>query len=165
MRSCGLHVRQSKGDVSDPAGWLDRMTAQIFTDPPDRISRADVAVMARTTVDDLPHIQALWPAFEHLVGLRGRKMYASVNAAAGTYTTCTPVRAGDDPQALGLEVGVLPGGDYLRGRLVGEPPAVYEQIAPGMAELERLADRDPSRPLVEFYRRRDQVELWVPVLP
>ena len=121
MRSCGLHVRQSKGDVSDPAGWLDRMTAQIFTDPPDRISRADVAVMARTTVDDLPHIQALWPAFEHLVGLRGRKMYASVDAAAGTYTTCTPVRYGDDPQALGLEVGVLPGGDYLRGRLVGEP--------------------------------------------
>ena len=141
------------------------MTAPIFAAAPDRISRADVTVMTRTTVDDLPHIQALWPAFEHLVGLRGRKMYASVNTAAGTYTTCTPVRAGDDPQALGLELGVLPGGDYLRGRLVGEPPAVYEQIGPGMAELERLADRDPSRPLVEFYRRRDQVELWVPVLP
>jgi hypothetical protein len=151
--------------VSDPAGWLDRMSAQIFAAAPDRISRADVTVMTRTTVHDLPHIQALWPAFETLVGLRGRKMYATVNTAAGTYTTCTPIRDGDDPQALGLEVGVLPGGDYLRGRLVGEPPAVYEQIGPGMAELERLADRDPSRPLVEFYRRRDQVELWVPVLP
>ena len=139
--------------------------APIFTAAPDRISRADITVLSRTTVDDLPHIQALWPAFEDLVGLRGRKMYASVDTAAGTYTTCTPVRDGDDPQALGLEVGVLRGGDYLRGRLVGEPPAVYDQIGPGMAELERLADRDSSRPLVEFYRRRDQVELWVPVLP
>jgi hypothetical protein len=141
------------------------MTAKLFTAAPDRISRADVTVMARTTVDDLPHIQALWPAFETLVVLRGRKMYASVDTAAGTYTTCTPVRDGDDMHALGLELGLLPGGDYVRGRLVGEPPAVYEQIGPGMAELERLADRDPSRPLVEFYRRRDQVELWVPVLP
>lgn len=151
--------------MSDPAGWLDGVTAQLFTAVPDRFSRAEVTVMARTTVDDLPHIQALWPAFEHLVGLRGRKMYAAVDTAAGTYTTCTPVRPGDEPQALGLELDVLPGGDYLRGRLVGEPPAVYEQIGPGMAELERLADRDPSRPLVEFYRRHDQVELWVPVLP
>jgi hypothetical protein len=141
------------------------MTAPIFATAPDRISRADLTVMARSTVDDVPHIQALWPAFEVLVGLRGRRMYASVDTAAGTYTTCTPVRDGDDPQALGLDVGVLPGGDYLRGRLVGEPPAVYQQIGPGMAELERLVGRDPSRPLVEFYRRRDQVELWVPVLP
>jgi hypothetical protein len=141
------------------------MTAQIFATAPDRISRVDVTVMARTTVDDVPHIQALWPVFETLVGLRGRKMYATVDTAARTYTTCTPVRDGDDPQALGLEVRVLPGGDYLRGRLVGEPPAVYEQIGPGMAELERLADRDLSRPLVEFYRRHDQVELWVPAQP
>jgi len=151
--------------VSDPAGWLDRMSAPIFALGPDRISRADVTVMARTTVDDLPHIQALWPVFEQLVGLRGRKMYGSVDTAAGTYTTCTPVRDGDDPSALGLDLAVLPGGEYLRGRLVGEPPAVYEQIGPGMAELEGLADRDPGRPLVEFYRRREQVELWVPVLP
>ena len=101
-----------------------------------------------------------------LVGLRGRKMYGSVDTAAGTYTTCTPVRDGDDPQALGLDLGVLPGGDYLRGRLVGEPPAVYEQIGPGAwLSSSGLADRDPSRPLIEFYRRRDQVELWVPVLP
>ena len=121
--------------------------------------------MARTTVDDLHHIQALWPVFEQLVGLRGRKMFASVDTAAGTYTTCTPVRDGDDPQALGLDRAALLGGEYLRGRLVGEPPAVYEQIGPGMAVLEGLADRDPDRPLVEFYRRRDQVELWVPVLP
>jgi hypothetical protein len=91
------------------------MSASILAGGPDRISRSDVTVMARPTVDD--------------------------------------------PQALGLEVGVHPGGDYLRGRLVGEPPAVYEQIGPGRSELERLADRDPGRPLVEFYRRRDQVEL------
>ena len=70
--------------MSDPAGWLDRMTGQIFALGPERISRADVTVMARTTVDDLPHIQALWPVFEQLVGMRGRKMYGSVDTAACT---------------------------------------------------------------------------------
>jgi hypothetical protein len=139
------------------------MTSSVLTRPPDLIERQDVTVMERSTVDDLDHIQALWPWFEDLVGLHGRKMYARVDTVAGTYTTCTPVRDGDDPVALGLAVGTLAGGRYLRGHLVGEPPAVYALIAPGMDELTAVARQDPSRPLVEHYRRRDQVELWVPV--
>jgi hypothetical protein len=134
-----------------------------FSRPPDRIQREPVAVLARTTVDDLPHIQAAWPAFETLVGLRGRKMYAQVDPRAGTYTVCTPVRAGDDPDRLGLEVATLPGGWYARGRLKGGPPEAYGRIGPGMAELEGLVDVDETRPLVEFYRRHDVIDLWVPV--
>ena len=141
------------------------MSPSVLHAAPDRIERADVTVMQRTTLDDLPHIQALWPPFETLVGLRGRKMYAAVDVAAGTYTACTPVRPDDDPAAIGLEVGTLPGGGYLRGRLVGEPPEVYGLIGAGMAEVhDAAASVDPTRPLVEFYRRHDQIELWVPVL-
>ncbi|MGH9169435.1 MAG: GyrI-like domain-containing protein [Acidimicrobiales bacterium] len=139
------------------------MSASNFLRLPDRIELVDVPVMQRATVDDLLHIQEVWPAFEELVGLRGRKMYARVDSTAGTYTVCTPLREGDDPHALGLEVGTLAGGWYLRGRLVGEPPAVYERIAPGMQELEASTVPDPSRPLVEFYRRYDEIDLWVPV--
>ena len=135
----------------------------VFAAPPARIERDDLTVMAQATVDDLPHIQQLWPSFEQLVGLRGRKMYAMVDVGANTYTACTPVRDDDDPERLGLRLGTLPGGAYLRGRLVGEPPRVYEQIGPGMKELESVADVDPDRPLVEFYRRHDEIELWVPV--
>lgn len=119
--------------------------------------------MQRSTVDNLPAIQQVWPQFEGLVGLRGRKMYALVRA--GTYSACTPIRRDDDPDAYGLERGVLPGGCYLRGRLQGEPPELYECIGPGVDELQLLAGRlvDRERPVVEFYRRHDQVELWVPI--
>ena len=82
--------------------------------------------------------------FERLVGLRGRKMYeaqvpgaalvdAVVDLVAGTYSTCTPVRSGDDPEQLGLNLGSLPGGRFLRGHLQGEPPPpeICRSIGPG----------------------------------
>jgi hypothetical protein len=120
--------------------------------------------MLATCADELREIQRLWPWFEDLVGLRGRKMYAAADVAAGTYTTCTPVRSDDDPQALGLEVGELAGGRFRRGRLLGVPPDVYASIGPGFEELEGAGSVDRSRPLVEFYRRHDEIELWVPLL-
>lgn len=133
----------------------------MFTTPPDRIERADVAVVEQTAADDIAGIQALWPAFEELVGLRGRKMYARIDERARTYTACTPIKPGDE--SLGLAFGTLPGGWYLRGRLVGEPSALYSLIAAGMDELRAMDTVDDTRPLVEFYRRHDQIELWVPV--
>ena len=45
--------------------------------------------------DEIRAIRALWPRFETLVGLSGRKMYALIDESAGTYAACTPVRAGD----------------------------------------------------------------------
>jgi hypothetical protein len=141
------------------------MGPSVFVTPPDRIERSEVPVMQQTTVDDLAHIQAAWPSFEDLVGLRGRKMYALVDTAHDTYTVCTPLKDGDRPDRLGLQVGTLAGGSYLRGRLVGDPPEVYGHIAAGMTELEQTQPRDQTRSLVEFYRRHDQIELWLPIQP
>lgn len=137
------------------------MTTSVLTTPPTRIRRPDVAVVEQTAADELPAIQALWPAFERVVGLRGRKMFARVDERAGTYTVCTPVQPGDEE--LGLTTGVLPGGWYLRGHLIGNPDAVYGRIAGGMAELRQAASVDEGRPLVEFYRRHGHIELWVPM--
>lgn len=91
-------------------------------------------------------------------------MYARADERSNTYTVCTPIKAGDDLEAIGLRTGTLPGGFYLRGRLVGEPPSIYERITPGMQELRALVEMDASRPLIEFYRRHDHIELWVPIL-
>ncbi len=139
------------------------MTPSVFAVPPSRIRRDEVAVMQRSTADELPRIQALWPEFEELVGLRGRKMYAVVDVPAHTYTVCTSVRDDDDPERLGLNRGILPGGTFLRGRLVGEPPAVYAHIGAGVQELLAATPTDATRPVVEYYRRHDEIELWVPV--
>jgi hypothetical protein len=141
------------------------MTDPVLDSAPARARKADVTVMLARTRDELPAIQALWPRFEALVGVRGRRMYAMVDLEAGTYAPCTPVRPDDDPAALGLETGVLPGGWYLRARITGEPPGLYERIGPAMQALSAAAPREPGRPLVEYYRRHDEIELWVPVSP
>ena len=57
----------------------------------------------------------------------------------------------------------LAGGNYLRVRIEGEPPAMYEQIGPAFDAMATKADQDPSRPSIEFYRRRDVIELFLPV--
>lgn len=139
------------------------MAEDIFDSRPARALKADVPVMLDRTRDEIRAIRALWPRFETLVGLRGRKMYALVDETAGTYAACTPIRDDDDPARLGLETGVLPGGWYLQARIEGAPPALYDRIGPAMAALEARAVVDLGRPLVEYYRRHDQVELWVPV--
>jgi hypothetical protein len=147
-----------------PAVSVLPVAADLFDSRPARIQKANVPVMLERTRDDLPAIQQLWPRFEDLVGLRGRKMYAMVDTQAGTYAACTPVRDGDDPGRLGLQTGTLPGGWYLRALIAGEPPALYARIGPAMQSLTRLAmPADPGRPLVEYYRRHDQIELWAPL--
>jgi hypothetical protein len=135
----------------------------VFVRPPDVIDRGPVPVMGATCADDVDEIQRLWTRFEELVGLHSRKMYGLVDVAGPTYTTCTPIRHDDDPGALGLIVGQLPGGSFLRGHLHGDPPGVYAFISPGFEELEAARETDRDRSLVEYYKRRDHIELWLPV--
>jgi hypothetical protein len=73
------------------------------------------------------------------------------------------VRDGDDPAALELERGTIAGGRYARLRLTGEPPAVYAKIAPAATRLAERPDADPEAPSVEFYRRRDVIDLLQPL--
>ncbi len=139
------------------------VAADTLDSRPARILKVDVAVMLTRSRDELPAIQQLWPRFEGLVGLRGRRMYAMVDTSAGTYAACTPIKEGDDPAGLGLDTGVLAGGWYLRTRIAGQPPGLYERIGPAVSALAALATVNPDRPLVEYYRRHDQIELWIPV--
>ena len=105
-----------------------------------------------------------------------RALYAAILAAKVTvdellgaveesaaYLACAERKEGDDPDALGLESLVLPGGRYLRERLHGEPPGVYDQIAPAFQTLAEQAEVDETRPSIEFYRRRDEIDLLLPV--
>ncbi|WP_457784633.1 hypothetical protein [Streptomyces mirabilis] len=110
------------GQLSVLSACMRAMTSSVFPAPPDRIQRQDVTVMQQATVDELTHIQRLWPSFEQLVGLRGRKMYAQINERHNTYTVCTPVKEHDSPDRLGLQLGTLAGGWYLRAALSATLP-------------------------------------------
>jgi hypothetical protein len=115
--------------------------------------------------DDFPAgIQAAWEQLEsRFDSLRGRRFFGSFDSETSEYRACVRAEPGDDPAALGLERAVLPGGRYVRVRLRGEPLEVYERIPATFAELGRRADADPSRPSLEFYRRRDEIDLLLPV--
>jgi hypothetical protein len=127
------------------------------------VDRDEIDVMFIQTADDPAEFGPAFQRLEELVGTRGRKFFGAFFPAANEYRACVQTKEGDDPDALGLESGTLPGGRYLRTRLHGEPPALYERIAPTFAELLKQADSDEGRPSIEFYRRHDEIDLLLPV--
>jgi hypothetical protein len=129
------------------------------------VQRPDTPVMYLETVDgDGPAIGAAWDRLEQLVGLRGRQFLGAFDTTAGWYRTCVRLRAADDPAGLGLPTTVLPGGSYLRARLRGPAPAVYDRLAGTYAELQRTGTLDPVRPGIEYYRRADEIDVLMPLL-
>jgi hypothetical protein len=127
------------------------------------VERMETPVMFLRTPDDVDEIRRGWEKLEGLVGLRGRKFFGAFYESAKEYRVCVQAREGDDPAQLGLEHGFLPGGRYLRARLRGEPPEVYERIAPTFASLLKAVDPDETRPSIESYRHRDEIDLLLPV--
>src|SRR5438093_10952225 len=118
------------------------------------IRRDEVPVMFSRFADEPTAIARGWAEFEEVVGSpRGRRFYGAFDEAVGEYLACVQLREDDDPDALGLERGTLAGGRYLRVRLHGEPPGLYDRIAPTFELMTRRPDADPSRPGIEFYRR------------
>lgn len=131
---------------------------------PTREEREDVQVMFMRAREDTPAaIQHAWAEFEAAVGLKGRKFFGTFDNETSEYRVCTQLKKDDNPNALGFEVGTLPGGKYLRARLQGEPPAIYEKIQPTLDEMAKQATLDSSRPTIEFYRSRDVIDLLLPV--
>ena len=131
---------------------------------PPIVERADVPVMFKRAADEQAAITRAWVELEAAVGsLHGRKFYGTFDPTSRQYRACVEVHDGDDAEALGLELGMLPGGRYARLRLRGEPPAVYGLIAPAFQRLAQRPDCDRDRPSVEFYRRRDVIDLLQPV--
>jgi hypothetical protein len=127
------------------------------------IIRDEIQVMFLRSPDDPAVFGPLWERLEALVGLRGRKFFGAFNASTQEYHACVQMKEGDDPSALGLESGTLPGGLYLRARLHGKPPGVYERIGPTFKALMSAARSDETRPDIEFYRSFDEIDLLLPI--
>ncbi|HZS30548.1 MAG TPA: GyrI-like domain-containing protein [Gaiellaceae bacterium] len=126
------------------------------------VEREEIQVQFVRVPDGLEHIRRAWDELEAVVPLRGRHFYGAFDPAANDYRACVEVREGDE-LVDGLESGTLPGGRYLRARLSGEPPAVYERIGPTFDELVAQHAPDESRPSLEHYRRHDEIELLLPI--
>jgi hypothetical protein len=131
--------------------------------PTSMVDRDETPVMFLRTSDQVADIRRGWERLEGLVALRGRKFFGAFDDSTREYWVCVQVQEGDEPASLGLESGTLPGGRYLRARLRGEPPEVYERIVPTFETLAAAATPDSRRPSIEFYRQRDVIDLLLPV--
>jgi hypothetical protein len=86
-----------------------------------------------------------------------------VHEARRFYRRCASQSAnrGSPGRSSGALLGLL---DRFAGlRLDGEPRAVYQRIATSCEALMKQAAPDPGRPSIEFYRRRDVIDLLLPV--
>jgi hypothetical protein len=128
----------------------------------DWLRREPTRIMFQAVPDELPTIQRAWAGLEELVGMSGRKFYGVFDVPADQYLVCAEIKPDDPADSFGLRTGELAGGEYLRVRLRGEPPEVYGQIKAGFDVLHASAARDPRRHDVEFYKRRNEIELWMP---
>jgi DNA gyrase inhibitor GyrI len=131
-----------------------------------RTERPATPVMFLQVAGEPEQIRQAWERLEQLVGSRrGRKFYGISNPGAGTYRACVSLREGDHAEALGLKQCVLEGGSYLRMRLKEEPPTLYGRIVAVFEELQESNRRDRGRPRIEYYRRRGEIDLLMPVAP
>ncbi|HEU5215447.1 MAG TPA: GyrI-like domain-containing protein [Gaiellaceae bacterium] len=126
------------------------------------IERDEIPVQFVRVPDGIANIRRAWDELEAVVPLRGRQFYGAFDPVAEDYRACVEVRDGDE-LVPGLESGTLPGGRYLRARLRGEPPGVYERIGPTFDEMTRETTADESRPSLEHYRRSDEIDLLLPI--
>jgi hypothetical protein len=132
-----------------------------------RVTLAPVPVMVVAEPGE-PGVSAK-RAFERLESalptLRGRRFYGYYDPPANAYRACVAVVDDAEPERVGLARDVLPGGTYLRCRIRGEPPEVYARIGPSFDALQVAAGPllDRTRPFIEYYRRREEVDLFVPV--
>jgi Integron-associated effector binding protein len=126
------------------------------------VERAEIAVQFVRAQDGLPGIRRAWDELEAVVALRGRHFYGAYDPVADDYRACVELRDGDE-LAPGLESGTLPGGTYLRARLHGEPPGIYERIKPTFDTMMEQSAPDESRPSLEHYRRHDEIDLLLPI--
>lgn len=126
------------------------------------VQREEIAVQCVRVPDGLANIRRAWDELEAVVDLHGRHFYGAYDPVADDYRACVEVRDGNE-LVPSLESGTLPGGRYVRVRLRGEPPAIYERIGPTFEELEAQHAPDTSRPSLEWYRRYDEIDVLLPI--
>lgn len=124
------------------------------------VERRETSVLFVSAPDAVPEIRRAWERLEAVVPLRGRR-FLGVVWPSGEYWAAVERRA--DEERGDLDEGVVPGGAYARTRLRGEPPGVYDEIAPAFEALEAVSERDHDRPLIESYRRRDEIDVLMPI--
>ncbi len=125
------------------------------------VEREEIAVQFVRVPDGLEHIRRAWDELEAVVELRGRHFYGAFDPVANDYRACVEVRRETSPCRVSRR-------DAARRAL--SPRAAARRAAGGLradrADVRRAhpeGEAGPSRPSLEHYRRRDEIDLLLPI--
>lgn len=136
---------------------------------PNIVELESIPTMCVTTTNVPEGISDAVSTIEEILShkLTGRKCYgvATVDEQGKptTYRACVAIREGDDPASLGLDPFEIPGGKYARDRI--RPWNFRTDVPVLIQKFEKMAEeneRDNTRPDIEFYRRHDDLILYMP---
>ena len=102
-----------------------------------------------------------------LTSLKGRKFYGTFRLLPDgeEYFACVERAPEDDPATMGLELGTIPGGLYVRRRIYDwESEIAAGRLGSIFEEMVAYYPVDRTRPDVEFYRSMTELHLLVPVV-
>jgi hypothetical protein len=111
--------------------------------------------------------QAMQRLESKLPSLKGRRFYGVFRLLPDgeEYYACVEKTPTDDPSVMGLDMGEVPGGLYVRRKIFdwekviseGKLGSIFQQMV-GYYEL------DQERPEIEYYRSMSELHLLLPVL-
>jgi len=98
---------------------------------------------------------------------RGRKFYGTFRMLPDgeEYFACVERIDSDDPGQMGLGVGTIPGGLYLRRKLSDWQKVIAAgKLGEQFQEMLQNCNPDRGRPSIEFYRSMAEMHLLEPAL-
>jgi len=128
-----------------------------------RVTIDDIDVMYVVAEGGPSGAPAAFAVIEAALGsLQGRRFFATYDRAE--YRACVAIQGGDDPTALGLTIGRIPGGEYERTRMADWQNHI-DEIGPTFQAMAAATEPDWSRPCIESYRSSNELLLLLPVKP
>jgi hypothetical protein len=131
------------------------------------VERAEVAVL-RVLADMKGGgpAEAMQKLESKLPSIKGRKFYGvfRILPEGEEYFACVEKTAADDPVAMGLDEGRVPGGLYIRRKVFDWSKVIAEGKLPSISkDMVRHYEVDRTRPEVEYYRSMTELHILIPV--
>ena len=101
-----------------------------------------------------------------LSSIKGRKFYGAfrILPEGEEYFACVEKTASDDPASMELDEGEIPGGLYIRRKVLDWSRVIAEGKLPSVSkDMIRHYDVDKARPELEYYRSMTELHILIPV--
>jgi hypothetical protein len=111
--------------------------------------------------------EAMQKLESRLPSIKGRRFYGAfrVLPEGEEYYACVERVASDDPVAMRLDEGRIPGGLYIRRKVLEWSKVIAEGKLPSVShDMVRHYEVDRSRPELEYYRSMTELHILIPVL-